>query len=176
MVLKKPVRSRNLCPDLRPYGRGDPRIGPIRLCAGGLRTRSPFRPIHEGVDDRLLRHRDRSRGSCEAEQPIPGDGAAGFRGRGRADLAHQNREGCTECRHFCQISSTGGTGGQSPCTGNPLLPRGLSAYIRWSNENTLVVVQVEGVEGVDHIDEILEVKSLERFEEGAYVRKNGTKK
>ena len=47
-------------------------------------------------------------------------------------------------------------------------PEDFQAYMKWSNENSLVVVQVEGVEGVDHIDEILEVKGLDVIFLGPY--------
>jgi 4-hydroxy-2-oxoheptanedioate aldolase len=47
-------------------------------------------------------------------------------------------------------------------------PEDFQAYMRWSNENSLVVLQVEGVEGVDHIDEILEVKGLDVIFLGPY--------
>jgi len=47
-------------------------------------------------------------------------------------------------------------------------PEEFQSYMRWSNENNLVVVQVEGVEGVDHIDEILEVKGLDVIFLGPY--------
>lgn len=47
-------------------------------------------------------------------------------------------------------------------------PEDFQAYMRWSNENSMVVAQVEGVEGVDHIDEILEVKGLDVIFLGPY--------
>jgi 4-hydroxy-2-oxoheptanedioate aldolase len=47
-------------------------------------------------------------------------------------------------------------------------PEEFQSYMKWANENNLVVVQVEGVEGVDRIDDILSVEGIDVIFLGPY--------
>ena len=69
---------------------------------------------------------------------------------------------------FAKYHPLGERGVNPHVRGTRYNPEDFQAYIRWSNENTLVVVQVEGAEGVDHIDEILEIKGLDVIFLGPY--------
>jgi 4-hydroxy-2-oxoheptanedioate aldolase len=49
-----------------------------------------------------------------------------------------------------------GSRGMNPFVrGTGYVPERFGAYMEWSNENTVMIHQVEGVEGVNHIDEIV---------------------